>query len=209
MNNKTTQTLNRLEYHYLAILRQDLLQKSSHLSIMSIPKLNKITLCTRVPEDKLQRKQLALEILCGQKAVHFESHTAGFTNMSKVTRRLTGEFSSRRDGTKLRFHKGMKQPQYYLQTTLRGPLLFQFLEKLNTVWFYQKIQIQFKNNTVEFTAPYAILQSFPEIQNNFGQLSIYNVQIILHTSCKNEKETRLFCSGIFAMHKNGLNSRLS
>jgi ribosomal protein L5 len=200
-------TTNRLRYHYQAVLRQDLLQKCSHSSIMSIPKLLKITLCARVPYDNLQRKQLSLEILSGQKAVCFQSSVGGLSSMSKVKRSLTGGRPLveslgifEQGGTKLRFHKGMKQPQYFVRTCLRGPILFQFLEKLNTFWFFQDISIRIKNNTIELTAPYRILRLFPEIQNHFGQLSVQNLQVIVHTSSQNEEETRLISSSLLTIN---------
>lgn len=208
--------VNRLRYHYQNVLRQDLLLKCAHSNIMETPELRKVMIVAQVPYESVKQKRLALEILCGQKAVHFGA-TKGFFGRKMRQSSISGT-SKGTQYSSFNFQKGLRQrgvlfygktgrlstpafgpasPKYYVRVCLRDESLYNFIEKLVTVICFQDFPIKIKGNIIELTIASNILRLFPEIQNHFDLFSVHNLEIMILTSAKNQEETRLVWTGLF------------
>ena len=168
--NKHSHKRARLSYHYEFILRDDLILKLCHSNIMTVPKLLQITLLAKVPYEWIKQNELALDILCAQKSVVFESVSSYQTHTHTNN--------------------------YYLRVSLRKQHAYNCVEKLATVK-RTLYEVNLNKNVIEFTLKSSVARFFPEILNHFD-LHMYmscDLQLTLETSAQNEEQTRLFWTG--------------
>ena len=74
--------------------------------------------------------------------------------------------------------------------------MYHFLEKLITILCFHDYKTQIQANTIQLTLKANLLRLFPEIQHYIELFeTVQNVQVIIFTSARTEKETRLLWTG--------------
>lgn len=146
---------------------QDVLRQDLLLKCSQSPELLKMTITAQVPYESIKKKLLALELLCGQKVVSFERKQFRFQKVTNCS----------------------------IRVNLRGLTLFNFLDKLITFCCFQDLQIDIHHNIVNMKIPSNIIRLFPEIQNHLDLVMLYDLDIKIETSAKNEQETLLLWTG--------------
>ena len=172
----------RFVYHYELILRDDLMLKLCHLNSMSLPKLLQISLLAKVPYEWIQQNELALDILCGQKSVVFESVS--------------------------RYQSHTNTNNYYLRLCLRKHHAYNFVEKLLTLpQFHSAMstdsKVQFHHNGIQLKVQSSVVRFFPEILNHFDLFSVCDLHLTYETSATSVEQTRLFWTGHIHPFLNG------
>ena len=194
---------NRLAFYYQNVLRQDLLLKCSHSNIMDTAKLTNINILVQVSfalraaeqhQKLIKQKQLALEIISGQKVVQF---------IPKSDSKLLLSSASRNRNFRPRLGSKVSPSKCYLRLCLRKVACNNFIEKVvniaggvltenysynnsllsfsksvspktklsllnkspEVLFVSQDLKIQIKGNIIELIIASNILKLFPEIQN--------------------------------------------
>ena len=187
---------NRLAFYYQNVLRQDLLLKCSHSNIMDTAKLTNINILVQVSFDQklIKQKQLALEIISGQKVGQFIPKSDSKLLLSSASRnrnfrpRLGSKVSPSKCYLRLCLRKvacnnfiekviniagGVLTENYSYNNSLQSfsksvspKTKLSFLNKSPEVLFVtQDLKIQIKGNIIELIIASNILKLFPEIQN--------------------------------------------
>ena len=207
-------TSTRLRFHYEHILRQDLLLKGQYGNILEVPRLAKAQISRANPKvsrplpwqnkgSKASGKQtsavsttttkgdelasrLARAMLCGQKGSATEQPETSRVKASLLRQSVAAIF------------KAKLKPQPLVRSCLRAQILYNFLEKLiSTIAFYE-FKWQINNKAIHFNIGTDLLRLFPEIQEHFAILeSAKGVKVIIVTSAKSARETRLLWTGLW------------
>ena len=89
-----------------------------------------------------------------------------------------------------------KETDYLVRCCLRLEIMYHFLEKLITILCFHDYKTQIQANTIQLTLKANLLRLFPEIQHYIELFeTVQNVQVIIFTSARTEKETRLLWTG--------------
>jgi ribosomal protein L5 len=137
------------------------------------------------------------------------SSTQKNTSTKKQARQLTSNYSSstrkeRKKGSKTNSRtefnsyntQFQKETDYLVRCCLRLEIMYHFLEKLITILCFHDYKTQIQANTIQLTLKANLLRLFPEIQHYIELFeTVQNVQVIIFTSARTEKETRLLWTG--------------
>nr|YP_010881207.1 ribosomal protein L5 [Pellia neesiana]WIA66955.1 ribosomal protein L5 [Pellia neesiana]WIA66996.1 ribosomal protein L5 [Pellia neesiana]WIA67037.1 ribosomal protein L5 [Pellia neesiana] len=169
---------NRLEFHYDQVIRPDLLLKMNYENIMEVPRLCEIIVVPKAPPSKnfIKNVKLAMEIVRGQKL---------FIQRSRATN--TSSFRVNQESEKSAGYV----TSYLARSTLRGHIMYNFLEKLVTIISFYDYPVKIRKNSIQLST---LLRSFPEIQDHhFEHIRGFDVTII--TSANTQDETVISWSG--------------
>jgi ribosomal protein L5 len=200
----------RLRFHYEHILRQDLLLKGQYANIMEVPRLAKAHIAQAKPKwlaqpshgkqpsavsttanGDVHNASLALQIICGQKCVTtVENPETGGGRRVKVSLLQKSVSAGAKGGFKLQLNS-------ILRSCLRAHILYNFLEKLITIIALYEFKSQINTKAIHLNLGTNLLRLFPEIQNHFEIFeSAPSVNVIIVTSAKSARETRLLWTGL-------------
>jgi ribosomal protein L5 len=199
----------RLRFHYEHILRKDLLLKGQYANIMEVPRLAKAHIAQAKPKrlaqpsggkptsavsttanGDVQNASLALEMICGQKCVTAVETTLTGGRRVKASQLQKSVSAGSKGGFKLQLNS-------ILRSCLRAQMLYNFLEKLITIIALYEFKLQINTKAIHLHLGTNLLRLFPEIQNNFEMVSsAQSVNVIIVTSAKSARETRLLWTGL-------------
>lgn len=178
-------TPNGLHFHHENVLRQDLLLKLNYANITEVPRLCEIIVVPKaLPNLIMTDRELAMEILCGQRFVQAPQ--------------LDGAFRSNP------FGKG-KVSNSARRSTLRGHIMSHFLETILAVMlenhplFSSKVGI--RRNSIQFPMETEFCEFLPELEEHFEifeHIRGFNVTIV--TSANTRDETILLWSGFSPLY---------
>nr|QDE10583.1 ribosomal protein L5 [Pellia epiphylla] len=119
-----------------------------------------------------------MEIVRGQKL---------FIQRSRAT---NTSFRVNQESEKEKSGAGGYVTSYLARSTLRGHIMYNFLEKLVTIISFYDYPVKIRKNSIQLST---LLRSFPEIQDHFEHIRGFDVTII--TSANTQDETVISWSG--------------
>ena len=144
----------------------------------------------------------------------FDVSSSSFSQTNPLkARQLTSHSSMRKEPKKGSMRKNknelnsyntqfQKETDYLVRCCLRLEIMYHFLEKLITILCFHDYKTQIQANTIQLTLKANLLRLFPEIQHYIELFeAVQNVQVIIFTSARTEKETRLLWTGLAAATK--------
>nr|WIA66257.1 ribosomal protein L5 [Apopellia endiviifolia]WIA66298.1 ribosomal protein L5 [Apopellia endiviifolia]WIA66339.1 ribosomal protein L5 [Apopellia endiviifolia]WIA66380.1 ribosomal protein L5 [Apopellia endiviifolia]WKW95101.1 ribosomal protein L5 [Apopellia endiviifolia] len=171
---------NRLEFHYDQVIRPDLLLKINYENIMEVPRLCEIIVVPKAPSNFIKNVKLAMEIVCGQKFIQTRRGKYGIRSIfiNKFQERDTGYVT------------------YLARSTLRGHIMYNFLEKLVTIISFYDYPVKIRKNSIQLSMATSLLRLFPEIQDHFEIFEhIRGFDVTIITSANTQDETVISWSG--------------
>nr|QIA59866.1 ribosomal protein L5 [Riccia cavernosa] len=176
---------NRLEFHYNQVIRPDLLLKIHYENIMEVPRLCKIIVVPKAPSNLIKNVKLAMEIVCGQKFI--QTRSRGSTGKSfRFNKFVLNQESTRDTG----------YVTYLARSTLRGHIMYNFLEKLVTIISFYDYPVKIQKNSIQLSMATSLLRLFPEIQDHFEIFEhIRGFDVTIVTSANTQDETVILWSG--------------
>nr|QIA60570.1 ribosomal protein L5 [Odontoschisma grosseverrucosum] len=176
---------NRLEFHYDQVIRPDLLLKIDYENIMEVPRLCKIIVVPKAPSSFIKNVKLAMEIVCGQKFI--QTRGRGSTGKSFRFNKFVLNQESKRDTGYV---------TYLARSTLRGHIMYNFLEKLVTIISFYDYPVKIRKNSIRLSIATSLLRLFPEIQDHFEIFEhIRGFDVTIVTSANTQDETVILWSG--------------
>lgn len=179
-------TPNGLHFHHENVLRQDLLLKLNYANITEVPRLCEIIVVPKaLPNFIMTDRELAMEILCGQRFVQAQRGSTGKSFRSN----------------QFFLDQGSEKDTGYVsnlarQSTLRGHMMYNFLEKILAVMSLYNSPVEIRKNSIQFPMETEFCEFFPELEDHFDifeHIRGFNVTIV--TSANTQDETLLLWSG--------------
>jgi len=179
-------TPNGLHFHYENVLRQDLLLKLNYANITEVPRLCEIIVVPKALSNFIMTdRELAMEILCGQRFVQAQRGSTGKSFRSNQF--FLDQGSEKNTGYVSNLAR---------QSTLRGHMMYNFLEKILAVMSLYNSPVEIRKNSIQFSMETEFCEFFPELEDHFEifeHIRGFNVTIV--TSANTQDETLLLWSG--------------
>lgn len=179
-------TPNGLHFHHENVLRKDPLLKPNHANITEVPRLCEIIVVPKaLPNLIMTDRELAMEILCGQRFVQAQRGSTGKSFRSNQF--FLDQGSDKYMGNVSNLAR---------QSTLRGHMMYNFLEKILAVMSLYNYPVEIRKNSIQFSMDTEFCEFFPELEDHFEIFEhIRGFNVTIATSANTQDDTLLLWSG--------------